>query len=142
MAKELTGAEVESLHQSCQKMLGEVLFSNTEARVARHLDADPLLVNIAWKILVPLVVSITGSLTSEAVKKLLFKSKDEESAETQVKTAVGKKKSTISNEELELCVQMTAEIIKQYAGTKKQAEKIVKALAKEIKEGKKQDPKN
>ena len=131
MGQKLVQEEIESLYRLSHSIVGSELFQCPEDPSAQRLQGYELLEHLAWRIVVPILVAVTGSVTSEALKKRVFSNKGTQNPETQARALEGREKSALSDGEISLCVRRVQEIISDYGGTEEQARKIVEALLDE-----------
>jgi hypothetical protein len=97
----------------------------------QHLVVPILVSIVAWKVLVPFTVSVTGKLTAELIKERYFDHKSAQDLQQIVHSTVGDPVLPMTPEQRERCVAAIQEALKPRIVQKEQAGRIVDALLRE-----------
>src|SRR5262249_34206741 len=85
---------------------------------------DPL----AWRILVPVLVSITGGIITQAIKDKLAAKKNSAEAEREAKSFTGRLKKRVEAGEYQECVSTVETILLPFGIRKERTQVIVRRL--------------
>lgn len=128
LSRTLEISDVEALYANCREMIEKEIFKDPSPREAARLDGSAILDPLAWRILIPVLVSITGGVITHTIKDKIAAKKSRAEAESEARSFAGKHTKRIEAEELQECVTTVETIVLPFGIRKERAEVIVRKL--------------
>lgn len=136
MDQPLTDSAIEDLFLWCRAGLERQFLPTPAGAEVRRLDIAAVLDNLVWKILAPIIVSVTGGTIHERLKRRRAGGASEADPQLEARSAVGNRLEPINAADYSACVAEVEEVIGALGGTREQAERLVAAVVRKLGDGK------
>jgi len=125
----LTDELVDRCFNECRKEVANVLGAEEQRKDDRSLHMDPtaILAIVAWKVLVPFVVSLSASVSAAAINAKLIKGQSVKGLKEMIQERVGQP-IRIDPTRVEECVILVEEILQPFGVDREKARRIVDVL--------------
>jgi hypothetical protein len=132
MSFRMTQDAIEHLHETCRTALATELFhAESDSTNALRLELATFVAAVAWKVLLPFCISVTGGLTARGIS-MRISSRSASEVESDVKRTVGSLCTSDLGEKREECVIAIEDLLGPFAIRREQAERIYDLLLDDL----------
>ena len=133
MSRYITEQMILRVHARCCLMLQkEVFHISSPSKIALRMEIGTFLAAVAWKVLLPLFVTVAGQFLISDVKKILLSDISPDEVKIEVMNTVSKELGTILPGQREGCIILIEEILKPLGIGREHAQRIFNRLIEEI----------